>query len=122
PFQGIEMLDYEGKIIEENKTLTFKNLHGLRILTPNTTSAVIKMHNELRREVVILKESKISSQPLISFKDELLRLYYLADAMDYRNRVKIELSCGNHTKAYCISGFTHTLDVGDHFLRKVKLY
>ena len=47
------------------------------------------MQNELRNEVVIIKESEVSSIPLISFKDELLRLYYLADAMEHKNKVII---------------------------------
>jgi hypothetical protein len=122
PFKGVELLDNEGKIICENKNITFKNLYGLRVLTPNNSNAMIRMQNELRNEVAILKESKINSQPLISFKDELLRLYYLVDAMDYRNRVKIVLSSGNQTKTYYVSGFTHTLDVTKQFERNVKLY
>lgn len=122
PFKGIELLDYEGKIINEDEKITFKNLHGIRILTPTNSKALIKMQNELINEVVIIKESEVSSIPLISFKDELLRLYYLADAMDYKNRVKIELSSGNKSKTYYISGFTHTLDVEEQIEKRVKLY
>ena len=122
PFKGIELLDNEGKIINEDEKITFKNLHGIRILTPTKAKALIKMQNELRSEVVIIKESEISLLPLISFKDELLRLYYLADAMDYKNRVKIELLSGNKSKTYYISGFTHTLDVEEQIEKKVKLY
>ena len=122
PFKGIELLDNEGKIINEDEKITFKNLHGIRILTPTNTKALIKMQNELRNEVVIIKESDVSSIPLISFKDELLRLYYLADAMEHKNKVKIELSSGNKSKTYYISGFTHTLDVEEQTERKVKLY
>ena len=122
PFKGIELLDNEGKIINEDEKITFKNLHGIRILTPTNAKALIKMQNELRSEVVIIKESEISLLPLISFKDELLRLYYLADAMDYKNRVKIELLSGNKSKTYYISRFTHTLDVEEQIEKKVKLY
>lgn len=122
PFKGIALLNKDGQIIDENEKLTFKHLHGLRILTPNNSIAIIKMQNELRNEVIILKELTINPQPLISFKDELLRLYYLADAMDYRNKVKIELSSGCQTKTYFISGFTHTLDVTEQLERKIKLY
>lgn len=122
PFKGIELLDYEGKIINDDEMITFKNLHGIRILTPVNSKALIKMQNELINEVIIIKESALSSIPLISFKNELLRLYYLADAMDYKNRVKIELSSGNKSKTYYISGFTHTLDVEEQFEKKVKLY
>jgi hypothetical protein len=122
PFKGIELLDNEGKIINEDEKLTFKNLHGIRILTPTNAKALIKMQNELRNEVVIIKESEVSSIPLISFKDELLRLYYLADAMEHKNKVKIELSSGNKSKTYYISGFTHTLDVEEQTERKVKIY
>jgi hypothetical protein len=122
PFKGIELLDNEGKIINEDEKLTFKNLYGIRILTPANAKALIKMQNELRNEVVIIKESEVSSIPLISFKDELLRLYYLADAMEHKNKVKIELSSGNKSKTYYISGFTHTLDVEEQTERKVKIY
>ena len=51
-----------------------------------------------------------------AFKDEIVRLFYLADAMDYRNTVCLELSEGGNKKKYKISGFSHTLDVENQLL------
>ncbi|SFK77801.1 hypothetical protein SAMN05216357_1068 [Porphyromonadaceae bacterium KH3CP3RA] len=111
PFKNIALLSKDGRILPDNATLAFKSLYGIRILMPKGSEGYIKMQNIQRNDVTISKEIKIVPHPLISFRDELLRLYYLADSMDYLNKVKIELICGNTIKTYYVSGFTHFLDV-----------
>ena len=71
--------------------------------------------------IIIIKEIKESTQQLISFKDEIVRLFYLADAMEFTNTVTLELSEGRNKKKYKISGFSHMLDVAEQQESRVSL-
>ena len=122
PFLGMTLIDGTGNIIAENDHLTFNHLHGIRILSPENGNVIIKFKNALRPDVIISKEIKIASQPLISYRDELLRLYFLADAMNYKNNVIIELQSGNQRKQYFLKGFTHTLSVDQQDENKCSLF
>lgn len=122
PFQGMSITDKDGKIINEDQPLSLANLYGMRILSTPNNETLLKFKNNLKSDVKITKEIEESTQPVISFKDEIVRLFYLADAMDYRNTVALELSEGGNRKKYKISGFSHTLDVEKQFLNKVKLF
>lgn len=122
PFEGMAIIDKEGKIIDEVEQLSIANLYGLRILSTPNTETLISLKNRIKLDVKISKEIKESSQPVLSFKDEILRLFYLADAMDYRNKVCLELIEGKNSKTYEISGFTHTLKVDEQLQNKVCLY
>ena len=114
--------DKYGKIIEEKEQLSLANLFGLRILSTPNTGAILRIRNRTESDVVVIKEIKESSQPIISFKDEIVRLYYLADAMDYRNKVQLELIEGRHSKSYEISGFSHTLNLDEQQENTVSLF
>jgi hypothetical protein len=122
PFEGMIMTDKDGKIIPETQTLAISNLYGIRILRSANTETFIRIKNSLKTDVKITKELKEVSQPLIAFKDEIVRLYYLADAMNYKNKVTLELIEGRNTKTYEISGFSHTLNVENQNENKVCLY
>ncbi|WP_416440838.1 hypothetical protein ACH3O9_12285 [Leeuwenhoekiella sp. A16] len=122
PFQGMIITDSEGQIIPEDQKLSMANLYGMRILSTSDKETVLTIKNSLKTDVKITKIIKESTQPVISFKDEIVRLFYLADAMDYRNTVSLELSEGNLKKTYRISGFSHTLDVTNQLKRQVILY
>lgn len=122
PFEGMAITNSDGKIVAEEEKLTLANLYGLRILSTPNSGAILRIKNRLKKEVIITKEIKESSQPVISFQDEITRLYYLADAMDYKNKVCLELIEGNKTKTYEIAGFSHTLNVEDQFQNNVSLY
>lgn len=122
PFQGMTITDKEGQIIEEHQPLSISNLYGMRILSTPNNETLLKIKNSIKPDVIITKEIKESTQPLISFKDEIVRLFYLADAMEYTNSVTLELSEGGNKKKYKISGFSHTLDVSDQLERKVRLF
>lgn len=121
PFQGMTITDKEGQIIEQNQSLSIANLYGLRILSTPDSETLLKITNSLKPDVKITKEIKESIQPLISYKDEIIRLFYLADAMEYGNTVSIELSEGKNKKIYKISGFSHTLDVSNQLEHSVSL-
>ena len=122
PFQGMIITDSEGQIITEDKKLSLANLYGMRILSTSDKETVLTIKNSLKTDVKITKVIKESTQPLISFKDEIVRLFYLADAMNYRNTVCIELCEGTNKKNYKVSGFSHTLDVTNELIRQVTLY
>lgn len=122
PFEGMVITDRDGKIIQENQKLSLSNLYGLRILSTPNTGTILSIKNSLKTDVKITKEIKEASQPLIAFKDEIVRLYYLADAMDYKNQVCIEIIEGRNSKTYEISGFSHTLNVDKQFDRSVCLF
>lgn len=122
PFQGMTITDATGKIIDKNQTLSLANLPGLRILSIKGQETVLKLRNNLQNNVTISQTSTETSKPLISIKDEIVMLYYLADAMNYRNSVCLELSAAGIRKQYEISGFSHTLDVNHQLERKIKLY
>lgn len=121
PFEGMAITNAEGKVITEGEKLTLAKLYGLRILSTPNTGTILKIKNRLKSEVIITKEVKESSQPVISFIEEITRLYYLADAMDYRNKVCLEIIEGSKSKNYEITGFSHTLDVEEQFENKLSL-
>ena len=121
PFEGMAITNGDGKIIAENEKLTLANLYGLRILSTPNSGTILRIKNRLKTEVIITKEVKESSQPVISIIEEITRLYYLADAMDYRNKVCLELIEGNKSKTYEITGFSHTLNVEEQFESNVSL-
>lgn len=122
PFEGMIMTDKDGKIIPESQILSISNLYGIRILRSANTETFIRIKNSLKTDVKITKELKEVSQPLIAFKDEIVRLYYLADAMNYKNKVTIELIEGRNTKTYEVSGFSHTLNVESQNESSLSLY
>ena len=121
PFQGMVIIDNEGKLLQNDYPLSFSNLYGLRILSTPGNETILKIRNTLKPDVIITKEIKESTQPLISFKDEILRLFYLADAMDFANRVSLELTENKEKQVYQIAGFSHTLDVSLQLANEVKL-
>lgn len=122
PFQGMIITDSAGQLIDEDQPLSIANLYGMRILSTPNNETLLKITNNLKPDVKITKEIKESIQPVISFKDEILRLFYLADAMDFKNSVCLELSEGRNKKRYTISGFSHALNVEDQLRRKIRLF
>lgn len=122
PFEGMAIINGDGKIIAEEEKLTLANLYGLRILSTPNSETILRIKNRLKTEVIITKEIKESSQPIISFIEEITRLYYLADAMDYSNKVRLELIEGSISKTYEITGFSHTLNVEEQFENNFSLH
>ena len=122
PFQGMIITDREGQIIKEEQQISLADLYGMRILSTPDTQTFLTLKNTLKQDVVIKKEIKKVNQPIITYKDDIVRLFYLADAMDCRNIVTLELSEGRSNKKYKISGFSHSLDVDKQLEAKVSLY
>lgn len=121
PFQGMVITDGDGQIINEDQPLSLANLYGMRILSTPNNETILKIKNSLKPDVRIIKEITESIQPVISFKDDIVRLFYLADAMNYKNTVCLELSEGRDKKTYKFSGFSHTLNVDNQLQNSVSL-
>jgi len=92
PFEGMSIIDKNGRIIPADEPLSLSNLYGLRILSTPNKDTFLKIENSIKSDVVITKKIKESSQPIISYKDEITRLFLLADAMAHENRVYLELN------------------------------
>ncbi len=122
PFEGMAIVDKEGHIIETKEPLSLTNLYGLRILSTPNKETIVRLRNKIKSDVKINKEITDTSYPLISFKEDITRLYYLQDAMDYRNKVSIELIEGKEVKTYEISLFSHNLNVDNQFENNFTLY
>ena len=121
PFEGMAITDKDGRIIEKSEALSISNLYGLRILSSPQTETILRMKNSLKREVIITKVIKEGSQPLISFKDEITRLFYLEDAMNLQNKVSLELKDDKITESYEVSGFSHRLNIVEPIANQVSL-
>lgn len=111
PFQGMTIIDKDGNIIDESAKLSLKNLFGLRLLTTPGRETILTLSNKINTDVKISKLIIPAFQPLISFKEEIVRLFYLADAMDHTNRVSLHIKEGGNQKKYEISGFSHSLEI-----------
>ena len=122
PFEGMAITSFDGRIIAEKELISLENLYGLRVLSTPGKGAVIRIKNRIKQDVIITKDIKESSQPLISFKNEISRLYFLSDAMDYRNKVALELLEGRNSKIYEISGFSHTLNIDEQWDNILSIY
>jgi len=122
PFEGMEMVDKEGRIIGASEYLSLSNLYGIRILSTPNKGSEIRLMNSLKHNVKIIKEITVASFPLISLREEILRLYYLGDAMNYKNKVSIELKEGRNSKIFEVSLFTHTLNVENQYSNSLTLY
>jgi hypothetical protein len=122
PFKGMAIIDKKGNIISEDQQLSLYNLYGLRILSTPGFYTYITIKNVLNPDVRISKEIREHSTPLLSFRNEIVRLYYLADAMEHRNLVSLELRQGENFASYKISGFTHTLSVAEQLDYRVSLF
>jgi hypothetical protein len=122
PFSGIGLLDKDGTLLSEGTVLTIGDLHGIRIFTTNAGETIVKFWNKFRDQVKISKTIHFAHQPLINFKEELQRLFYLADVMLHYNLVMIEISNGKSKRSYCAKGFSHTInDVSTQFDRKIMM-
>ena len=122
PFQGMALIDGAGNLIDKRESLSLRSLYGLRVLSTPKKETILSLRNKINPDVKITKVIKEPFQPLIAFKDEIIRLYYLADAMDPRNRVCIELKEGLEQKIYEIAGFSHSLDVSDQESGEISLF
>jgi hypothetical protein len=94
----------------EGVKVSLTNLHGLRLLMSNIGETNIKMWNHLRPDVKICKIVSKSQQPLICFKEDLKHLFYLADAMNYKNIIEIEVSSNSKQYRFFVNGFSHSID------------
>lgn len=121
PFRGMAITNKYGVIMSQKEPLSLATLYGLRILSASNNETIVKIKNRIKAEVIITKEIKESSQPVISFRDEIVKLFYLADAMDHRNHVTLELCVGRESVSYDISGFSSMLNIDLQLESQVSL-
>lgn len=110
PFIGVGMLDRNDKKMKEGVKVSLSNLYGIRLLTSNRGTTNIKMWNRLRPDVIIYKSIIMSQQPLICFKEELQHLFYLADVMNYKNIIEVEVSSNSIFYSFLVKGFSNSID------------
>lgn len=122
PFEGMTITDKDGEIVGEKDQLSLTNLYGFRILSTPNKETIVRLRNKMNDSVSIIKEITEASYPLISFKEDILRLYYLQDAMYYGNKVSIELIEGKETKVYEVSLFSHILNIDSQFENSFSLH
>lgn len=122
PLKGIAIVGRDGVIVSEAETLTLEELNGLRILSNQGMDTSVTIQNKLKLDVKIFKELRSSFQPLISLKDDLLRLFNLADTMNHKNILELVISNDIETKVYNIAGFSFYLDVTQQIDGILNLY
>lgn len=113
PISGLCIVDSNGNIVPQDQKLSYVRLKGYRILGRKDKTNLLNIRNSIRTDVIISKKLGHQATPLISFKDEILRLLYLADIMNIDNSVILELSDDTEeiSISYKISGFTDTLNI-----------
>jgi hypothetical protein len=122
PLKGIAIVDKEGVIVSESETLRLEELNGLRVLSNQGIDTSVIIQNTLNKDVNIFKKLRSSFQPLISLKDDLLRLFNLADTMNHKNILELVISNDIETKVYKIAGFSLYLDVTQQLDGILNLY
>lgn len=121
PFNGLAIIDNEGQIIDLKAKLSIDSLYGLRLLGASNLKTELKIINSFKPEVYIRKAIGESNFPLISLKDDILRLFYLQDAMNYRNKVSLEINSGKTKISIDVSLFSHTLNVEQRYENRFTL-
>lgn len=122
PFVGVGLISNRGEFLEENETISIADLYGMRILSKPDKATLLQITNTLKPNVIISKVISEPFKPIVDFREEIIKLFYLADAMNHRNSVTLVLSNGIVKKEFKISGFTYTLEVNKQFERNVSLY
>ena len=112
PFQATLITDGSGRIVSPKTEISFSKMYGLRILSASEDVTVC-MKNILKPHVSISKKIKSSPHPLISFKAEIEKLFYLNKMMDNSNKVTVDLIESKSSSSYNISMFSHYLNVDD---------
>lgn len=81
PFQGIEILDREGKILDPAAPLSLHGLQGMRLMC-NQANLQVNIWNSRRASMILSEPLLPGLIPLRNFADKLLQLYALSDTMD----------------------------------------
>jgi hypothetical protein len=89
PFDGIDIIDNEDKILENNHEFILNNLFGYRIFCGKNQS--IKFYNQQYSEIVIRLKLENSLIPLINYQYTIQKLFLLADSMSSNNKVVMKI-------------------------------
>lgn len=121
PLTGIAIVDNNGEVVSNNRSLQINNIGGLRVIGGANKELNLCLYNSHKEDIKRYKRLKGSYQPLISFKDDILGLLYLGDVMDHENLVFIELLLGSQKIRYEIRLFSKTLLVDHQKNNKVQV-
>jgi hypothetical protein len=112
PLKGFGIFNNEGKLIKNNMALQLHNLNGHRIINNQKDAFNVVISNSTNQNVKIIKTIYTQTLPLIALKEDLHRLFYLGDAMDIKNTLKLSInSAKNDQLHYNISAYPYLLNI-----------
>lgn len=106
PFRGLGIVDSSGRMLEENENILIQDLTGYRIATDPRTGPKLTLSNKMNAGVLIEKSIRSEFVPLISLKEEILKVYHLGDVSSGKNTVNLELDSGGSTVGYNLVGYS----------------
>lgn len=114
PFRGIEVIDSNQNIIENNVSININKLNGYRLMS-NQENLVVNMYNTHINGIIISEYLTEKFIPLRSFEEKIKQLYRLSDSMDNEAEIVIEISEErNHKqtkiKEYKIKRYNYTIE------------
>jgi hypothetical protein len=112
PLKGFGIFNNKGQLIKTNLVLQMNDLHGFRIISNQKDGFNVIISNITNQNVKIIKKINAQSLPLISIKEDLHRLFYLADAMDIKNNLRLTINTGRVDQIhYNVSAYPYQLNI-----------
>jgi hypothetical protein len=120
PLKGFGIFNNLGKLIDSNLILQINDLNGFRIINNQKDAYNVIISNNTNHNVKIIKKITTQTFPLISIKEDLHRLFYLADAMDIKNNLRLTINTGKFDQIhYTVSAYPYQLNIDnrtDHYV------
>lgn len=112
PFEGLALIDKDGSIVVPQSKISWSDLTGMRVLSKkgDKDSTSIIFTSQLRPQIIIRSKLNKNIQPLLSYRDEIQRLFSLSNIMQYDNIVTCQLASDSHYSQYNISNFDLTIE------------
>ncbi len=93
PFNGVAILDKDGKMIPEEHCFEIGNLNGYRLMS-NSRSTVVNIYNSSRPSIIVTKSLNDTYAALREFEDKIQQLASLSDPIRNNTEIVFEL-CDN---------------------------
>ena len=90
PFTGVKILDPEGNVKGSDDMLLLGNFNGYRIFAPVKNNYLIRMYNQGKPDIKIIKKLPGGTRPLREYDEEVYKLIRLTDSMDNNTAVRME--------------------------------
>lgn len=125
PFKGLEIIDNNQNIVENNSTFNINNLYGYRLMS-NQENLVVNLYNTHIDGIIISEYLTEKFIPMRSFEDKINQLYRLSDSMDNDAEIVFEISEEkNHKqskiKEYRIKRYNYTLHTSFNENNKLEI-